>query len=225
MRIFLILMLVYNIGYASDKCLYSIDSPAFMDQIVLEEIASKNTGSYDIEIISSNIDALNKLDSNNLCIKNIDIDTRSLSFKIITQYEKKSFIYHGKYNYKLLVPILNRTLEKNEKISKSDITYAEKYIRDLNSHTVTNENEIIGKAGRLNLKPDMLINDRDLIKPIIVSKGSQINVIFEKKLLKLKITALALENGAIGDLIKVKNIRSNNIFSAIVTGENIAEVK
>jgi flagella basal body P-ring formation protein FlgA len=58
----------------------------------------------------------------------------------------------------------------------------------------------------------------------MVRRGKMVLLIGESKRLLIKTQGKALENGRLGDVIKVKNITSGKVVHATVTGENTVKV-
>lgn len=74
------------------------------------------------------------------------------------------------------------------------------------------------------LSPHKPISTKDLVKPIVISKGSEVRVLFSQGILSVESKAIALENGAENQVIKLRNQDSNKIITARVLKEGIALV-
>jgi len=65
----------------------------------------------------------------------------------------------------------------------------------------------------------------DVSRRALVRKGDVIDVSAVDGLLSINMKALAMENGAAGETVRVRNIESKKEFTALVTGQSHAEVR
>lgn len=75
------------------------------------------------------------------------------------------------------------------------------------------------------VQPGRLLVWRDLTKRALVHKGEVIEVAAVDGTMTVTTQAIAMENGAAGDLIKVRNLTSRKDFSAYVVAEARAQVR
>lgn len=75
------------------------------------------------------------------------------------------------------------------------------------------------------VQPGRLLVWRDLAKRALVHKGEIIEVSAVDGTMTVTTKAIAMENGAAGDLIKVRNLTSRKDFSAYVVAEARAQVR
>lgn len=66
---------------------------------------------------------------------------------------------------------------------------------------------------------------RDLVRRALVRKGDVIEVSASDGALAITMKALAMENGAVGETVRVRNLESRREFSALVTAPARAEVR
>ncbi len=66
---------------------------------------------------------------------------------------------------------------------------------------------------------------RDVSRRALVRKGDVIEVSAVDGLISINMKALAMENGAAGEMVRVRNIESKKEFTALVTGQARAEVR
>ena len=65
---------------------------------------------------------------------------------------------------------------------------------------------------------------RDIAERPVVRKGQVVEVVARQGMLVVSMKALALENGAMGDLIKLRNLESRKEFSGQILNENKVQV-
>jgi flagella basal body P-ring formation protein FlgA len=73
--------------------------------------------------------------------------------------------------------------------------------------------------------PGRILTWRDLARRPLVRKGDLVEASVSDGLLVITMKALALENGAQGDVVTVRNTESRKDFVAVVTHENHVEVR
>lgn len=84
--------------------------------------------------------------------------------------------------------------------------------------------EILGKEARRNISNKEYMNHKMATPPVLVRKGSVINIIYKSKGLNLRTIGVSTENGRLGDSIKVLNKASNKAVWGKVLKENEVEV-
>jgi flagella basal body P-ring formation protein FlgA len=76
-----------------------------------------------------------------------------------------------------------------------------------------------------NLKSDRPIKKSDiLIDRFAIHKGEEVIVQFTKLNLNIEVKGLAMSNGAIGDMIRVKNLETNKIIRSKVINSRVVSV-
>ena len=110
-------------------------------------------------------------------------------------------------------------LPKGSKITPLDVKIAKveekpnkEYIKDLN--------EVIGKKVKRNIKEGSPISYQDLLKTYLVRRNSNVKVIYQRGAFKIELLGRALQNGELGDIIKVKNLSSGKVIQCKVIGAN-----
>ncbi len=77
-----------------------------------------------------------------------------------------------------------------------------------------------GMMSRRTLKPGTIITDNMLEKPRLISRGDVVKLIAKKGHLTISTLGIAKSNGAIGDQIKVENVKSGKIVIGKATGKS-----
>jgi flagella basal body P-ring formation protein FlgA len=120
----------------------------------------------------------------------------------------------------VLVP--NRPIMKNEIITEADVSVgvAEKkgsYIQSIEGNVV---------KARRNLEEGKPIKTSDvIIDNFLIHKGDMVTVRFARKNLLIEVQGLAMNNGAIGEAVKVKNLETNKMLHGKVTSDGFVEVQ
>lgn len=132
------------------------------------------------------------------------------------------FVIAGTAATPILVPVPARQIERNEAITDADLDWIE--IVDARASLYVNDADaIIGKIARRPLAAGAPLRKMDLTAPILIKRGATATIVLEAPGIRLTQNAVALENGAAGDLISFRNINSDREIKAVVTGAGIAK--
>jgi flagella basal body P-ring formation protein FlgA len=78
---------------------------------------------------------------------------------------------------------------------------------------------VVGKVARRTLTPDRLIPLNAIAEPELVARGSMIRVTYQAAGLNISANMLALEGGALGKFIQVRNIDSGRVVMGVVQAD------
>ncbi|HYD30399.1 MAG TPA: flagellar basal body P-ring formation chaperone FlgA [Azospirillaceae bacterium] len=121
------------------------------------------------------------------------------------------------------VPVLNRRVPAGEVVGSSDIDWVQ--VRaDQAGDIIATEAELIGRAARRHLQAGSPVRGRDIQAPRAVAKGSIVTMVLKTSALTLTAQGRALQEGAVGDVIRVTNTQSNRIIEATVAGTGVVSV-
>lgn len=121
------------------------------------------------------------------------------------------------------VPVLANNILRGDVITEKDITYMDVNIRKVKDIAI-DAREIIGMTGKRTLRAKNMISMRDITPPLLVRKGEEISVKLTRGILSIEMRAIAVEDGAKGDMISIKNINSGRTLKATVIGDKQARV-
>ena len=117
-------------------------------------------------------------------------------------------------------------LAKGSDISKDDVKLVKKWFDRIYPNLITNINDVLNKRLRTSIKrPNTIITRNMLKEPMMVKRGKLVRIVLEKGPLKITTIGLSKQNGACGDIIKVKNISSKNVIYARVMEDSLVQVE
>lgn len=120
----------------------------------------------------------------------------------------------------------NRNIDRGEIIRESDLEKKNSDVRSLPSRpALTDIADIVGKSAKMNIQSGKIISDELIENPILVKHGDSVVVYVPVGGAYVTMTGTALDSGAKGDEIRVKNPDSNKIVTAIVTDTGKARAK
>ncbi len=118
------------------------------------------------------------------------------------------------------VPVLRHRLARNQVIAADDLEWTRVPVARLGRGTVTDPAEIVGKSLRRALRPGRQLRESDLRAPLMVTKNSLVTLRLETAQMRLTAQGRALENGGLGEVVRVVNTKSNTLIYARVAGPN-----
>jgi len=119
------------------------------------------------------------------------------------------------------LPVLTRDVARGETVTDADLDW--KQTTDLDARLyLADADDIIGKTARRPLSKDAPLRALDLIAPILIRKGALVTVALEAPGLRLTQMGVAQQQGAAGELIRIKNVNSGREINAVVAGANLA---
>ena len=121
--------------------------------------------------------------------------------------------------------VLKTNLRRGHIIKKSDLIESPTWVGKDRSVVISDLASILGKETRFNMNAGDLVKSKDLLNPIVARRGDLVWVTATKgKSLSVRLSVIALEDGRLGDLIKVRNNSSNKEFSVQLTSTKQAKL-
>jgi flagellar basal body P-ring formation protein FlgA len=89
---------------------------------------------------------------------------------------------------------------------------------------IASRNELVGKVARRTLLAGKLIARNTIGEPDLVQKGKIVPILYQQGPLTITTAVLALQSGALNDLIQVRNIDSGKVIVATVVADGSVRV-
>lgn len=114
------------------------------------------------------------------------------------------------------VVVAANAIHPTDLFSAENLRYQRMNIGRLEAGYFTDRNKVLGLASRRSLQPGMVITDFMAVKPILIKRGDNVNIV--ARIGSMEITAMgqAMQDGKEGQLIRVKNVNSTKVISAKV---------
>ena len=119
---------------------------------------------------------------------------------------------------RLKVAVLKKNISKGQVISHEHIGFETRAERQIHG-AYTNIYEVLGRKAKSNIAAGTILKARHLDTLYSVDKNDNVLVIASNNTITITTSAIALENGQVGDMISVKNMKSDKIFKVIITGK------
>ena len=117
-----------------------------------------------------------------------------------------------------------RTLSTGEMIAEADLQILSVPARDLSSNAVVDLKSLVGMEVKRTLKEGSIIRKNAIAAPILVYKKELVTLTVETNQMRLTAQGQAMDDGAMGDVIRVMNLNSKKVISAVVSGKQSATV-
>lgn len=131
--------------------------------------------------------------------------------------------YTGRAVEVSIVAVPVHRVRRGTVITEQDVEMRSVPIRKLDSTTMTEMSDLIGMAARRTLRAGDPVRTRDIEEPKIVRKNATVTVQLKSRGLVLTVRGTALQSGAMGDTITIRNANSNRIINARVIGPELVE--
>lgn len=122
------------------------------------------------------------------------------------------------------VLILTRPMQRMSVIGASDVSLIEQDVGQLNQGFLTDPDQAIGKKLTRQLASKQVLAPNYLQIVEVVRKGDQVVISARSSRVSVRMPGEALSDGAPGEQIQVRNLRSQRVIRARVTGPGQVEV-
>lgn len=116
-------------------------------------------------------------------------------------------------------------ISRGETVSESDVQLQLMDSSKLNFGYITDKSEIIGMVANRNIAADTVITPRMINLPKLVKRGEKVEIIAEIDGVVIRVEGEALEDGAKGDMIRVRNTSSKKVIEAVVIAPGKVKVQ
>lgn len=120
--------------------------------------------------------------------------------------------------------VANRTLTKGDRITGNDVYQAEIDIHKLKHGYFSDIDDLIGQVCKQNIAINHPFTPNNIELPKVIRKGEKVSIVTTNNNLMISMDGIAVNDGALGETIKVKNQTSKKIIEAQVTGKKIVTV-
>ncbi|MBC8107543.1 MAG: flagellar basal body P-ring formation protein FlgA [Anaerolineae bacterium] len=120
--------------------------------------------------------------------------------------------------------VVTKPLSFKQVIRDSDVVDRRTLIDHMTDDTVLDRSQVVGQQASRDLKPGVIVTGRLIDAVQLVRPGQFVTVVYRQGVIELKSVARALDGGAYGQTIRVKNESTKDIFEVILTGPQTASM-
>lgn len=145
---------------------------------------------------------------------------------LIVNGEKQDTLHFvGKAQIYISVPVAKQDLKAGQIITKDDIQM-NNIVQETGRRRIEpiKIEDLIGKEVKRSIRAGQDISQNDVREQVMVEKGKLITLNFTKGGIMLSAKGKALENGGLGDTVRVMNIQSKSVIQGTVTGPETVSI-
>ncbi len=118
------------------------------------------------------------------------------------------------------IPILKTSIDKGQLIYEDSLTSEWVKTSSIPRDASTQNSQIINSVAKHRLSEGKIIRSRDIEQPILVKRNDIVSVVYKMQNLSLQSQAVALDDGAKGARIRLRNTESKKEFMGIVDDQH-----
>lgn len=122
------------------------------------------------------------------------------------------------------VPVAARDIARGTTVTEDDITFEMINETDIVGDVAMNVDEIIGQVTKLTLRAGQPMRRNAIAKATAVERGQMVTVLWSAGSMNLTAQGKATEKGAIGDVIRVTNTKSNQSVLAVIVDSRTVRI-
>lgn len=130
----------------------------------------------------------------------------------------------GRYEEMMEVAVLKRQLRRGDIIAAEDVEMQLYPVSRIKGDAVTDASTIIGQSPMRSISPLRPIRQHEVVGPTVIRKNALVKMHYQTGSLNITTSGIAQENGAIGDIISVRNVSSNKLVRARVENSETVTV-
>ncbi len=129
-----------------------------------------------------------------------------------------SIFMTGSVTAMLPVIVTRQPISRGDILTTDMIASEPQDLSDLRSLYYTETSSVLGKEAKRNFAAGSVIFANQIKQPLAVSRGQRVQILARRGAVQISSQGEALENGAIGDQIRIRNLQSERIVYAWVEG-------
>ena len=122
------------------------------------------------------------------------------------------------------VPVPIHSIAAEDSITEADLYFVEIRKDKVSPNIQTDIRKVVGKSAKRLLRADAPIAIQYLQEPMLVKRNGLVSVVYAVKNLTLVTKGMALSDGSLGQVVRIKNLKSQRIVDSVVTGSDQVSV-
>lgn len=123
------------------------------------------------------------------------------------------------------VIVAARTLVRGAVLAPEDLRFEERALSSLNGYYLSDTSEGIGRVLKRGVAAGAVVSPSVLSEPRLVHRGERVSIVVQGQGLEVRMEGEALKDGALGDVIRVRNLSSKRELEGVVTGAGVVRVR
>ena len=138
---------------------------------------------------------------------------------IVNDEAKNALEFSGKIKLSVFIPVAAQDLKAGQIITAADIIVKKSAKESVARNALPMKPEdLIGKEVKKTIRSGQVFTPNDVRAQVMVAKGKIVTLNFTKGGIMLSAQGKALENGGLGDTVRVMNLQSKSVVQGTVSG-------
>lgn len=130
----------------------------------------------------------------------------------------------GRFDEMAEVPVLRRAIRNGDVIRADDVEIRDIPAGQIRGDTITDLAGLVGKSPARSISANRPVRGHEIGQPAMVKKNSVVQMRYFSPGMEITTTGQALDDGAQGGLVTVRNLTSKKVVQAVVEGEGVVSV-
>ena len=139
--------------------------------------------------------------------------------------KKREMTFGGKVKIFVTVPVAAKDLKTGRIITAEDILSKRVLQESVKDAGSVKTEDLIGKEVKKTIRAGQPVTQNDVRSQVMVAKGKIVTLNFTKSGIMLSAQGKALENGGLGDTVRVMNTQSKSVVQGTVTGPETVSIQ
>lgn len=157
-------------------------------------------------------------------VRDIGLDPRTGTFQARIVSDGRALELTGRAEVEVAMPVPVRRIRPGEIIEAADLTTMRLSLERAGSGFISSPDALIGLSPRRQIPAGRLIQVGSVGAPIVVQRNRPVTLVYEDGALILAARGRALQEGGVGDIVRVMNIASSTVVTGTVTGAETVSV-
>ena len=134
--------------------------------------------------------------------------------------DAKSWKLYVPTRVRLMQPVVvaNRALSRGQRLEAQDLRIEHRDIGELRRPAVRHPTQVLGYRVDRPVSPGRVVDAAMLSAPVLVERGRRVRLAVRARGMDISMSGQAMEDGALGDTVRVRNTSSRAIVEGVVTG-------
>jgi len=120
------------------------------------------------------------------------------------------------------VAVTSVPVSANTPLQARDVELARRDVT-LVSDSIATLSDVTGLSSRRSLRAGEVLRQGQLASPVLVKRGAAVNIVAQKEQVRVSMDGVAMDPGAQGEVIRVRNASSGTVIRARVIDEGVVE--
>lgn len=218
----LIALVPLTAAAASEDCSSSTLGDGLLGEL-RRMVAARASGCASVDVMPLDAVWLSEIDTSRHSLSNLSLSADGTTFAAavveragggVTRIAR---VVRGRISQMQLVPVLARRLMPGERIASDDIRMVYVDMRHVPPNAITAAHDAEGLEPRWPVAPNAVLTRAQLKAPVMIERGDLVTAEYRANNIELTTKVVAIESGARGQVIRVRNPTSNKAIQGRVT--------